>query len=581
MKHFREPVFGEKAPRPRKPILTTLLFMLMLTAVSLTGGLLYLRAQALPAAFIPQTSVIFDTHGEIIDTMYKGQNRHVVALDDISPYLVKATLAIEDHRFFQHAGIDFRGIARAAMTDLKSMDKVEGASTITQQLARNLYLSQERTWTRKIKEALYSLQLEMEYSKEEILTKYLNQIYYGHAAYGIEAAANLYFGKHAKDLTLAESALLAGVPKGPKYYSPYLNLQNAKARQKTVLATMVRYHYISQEDADKALAEELRFQPLKDGHPSRAPYFRDYIRREAVEQLGISEQMFDEGGIRIYTTLDLRMQEAAEAAVANHIDKTGDLEVALIAIDPRTGAIKAMVGGKDYEQNQYNRVFATTRQPGSSFKAILYLAALEEGAITPATMFKSEPTAFAYDDGRKMYMPSNFDDQYPYKDIGLREAISHSDNIYAVHTIMQIGPERVIDMARKLGITSPLKPLPSLALGAFPVSPFEMASAFAVIANQGLFVKPQAIQKIVDGKGHVLYEAKKRQERVVDAAHAYVLTNLLESVFAPGGTGARVSSMLNRPVAGKTGTTDTDAWMVGFTPELVTAVWVGHDQGKK
>ncbi len=562
--------------------ITTVLFSFAVFAViALAVGLLYLRAQALPVASVPQTSEIYDIHGDVIDTMYRGQNRQLVSLDQISPYLVQATLSIEDHRFYEHPGIDMRGLARAVMVDISHMAKIQGASTITQQLARNLYLTHERSWSRKIKEALYTIQLEMQYSKDQILQKYLNEIYYGHAAYGIQAASKMYFGKDAKDLTLAESSLLAGVPKGPKYYSPYMNFANAKKRQKTVLQAMVNFGYVTKQAADEAYNTPLDLQPLTGDKPSQAPFFRDYVKQQVMDKIGLSEKDFEEGGIKIYTTLDLKTQQIAEQTVHKYIDEQGELQAALVAIDPRTGYIKAMVGGKDYNENQFNRVLATTRQPGSSFKAILYLAALEQNDFTAATQFKSEPTAFTYDDGRQTYMPSNFGNEYLHKYISLRQAIARSDNIYAVNTIMKVGPQKVIDMARKLGITSPMKPLPSLALGTFPVSPLEMASAFGTIANKGVHTEPSAILKITDAAGNILYQAQPKQEQAVDEAHTYVLTNLLESVFDPGGTGYRVASMLKRPVAGKTGTTDTDAWMVGFTPELATAVWVGYDKNRK
>lgn len=551
----------------------------LLCAAIMAGSLLYLRGQSLPVSYTPQTTTIFDANGEVIDSLYNGQNRNVVALNQISPFLIQATLAIEDHRFFDHYGIDFRGLARAVVTNVQHMNKSQGASTITQQLARNLYLTHEKTWNRKIKEAAFAIQLEMELSKEEILEKYLNQIYYGHATYGIEAAAQLYFAKPASELTLAESALLAGVPKGPYYYSPYMNEENALARQRLVLDKMAEVGLITQHKAEEAKEEQLVFQKLEGNSPAEAPYFRDYVRQIAVRELGIDEQMFEEGGLSIYTTLDLRMQHIAEQAV---LDNLGDreLQAALVAIDPRNGYIRAMVGGKNYAENQFNRVFATTRQPGSSFKPFVYLTALETNQFTAMTKYLSEPTAFTYDEGRKIYQPSNFGDRYPNEEIDMREAISKSDNIYAVHTILDVGAERVIETAKRLGIDGPMQPLPSLALGTFPVSPFEMASAFGTFANEGIRQKPIAITRIENSAGQVLYEAEPLSEQVVDPAYAYVLTHFMQSIFSPGGTGARVAPMLKRPVAGKTGTTDSDAWMVGYTPELSTAVWVGYDQGR-
>ncbi|MBW7477775.1 PBP1A family penicillin-binding protein [Paenibacillus oenotherae] len=546
------------------------------------GFLFYLHNQALPASSISQTSQMLDLRGNVLDTFHAGENRQSVPLQAISNYLLEATLAIEDQRFYEHLGFDLKGMGRAALVNIEHMKAKQGASTLTQQLARNLYLTHERTWKRKFKEAMYTIQLEMQYSKDEILALYLNQIYYGHGAYGAEAASQLYYGKHAKDLTLAESAMLAGIPKGPKYYSPYLDMKNAKDRQKVILQTMAEQGIIEQADANAAAAEILKIQPLGSStQDGIAPYFRDYVRYIAVDKLGIDERLLSEGGIRIFTTLDPDAQLAAEEAVAKGIPANSEQQAALISIDPRTGYIKAMVGGRDYKSNQFNRVFAKTRQPGSSFKPIVYLTALQDGAMTPVSRYKSAPTVFTYDEGRKTYAPKNYNDKYANDYIDMRQAIASSDNIYAVNTMMAVGPDKVIEMARRLGIDSPMKPVPSMALGTFPVSPFEMASAFGTIAAGGVRAEPTAILRIEDSKGEVLYEAAKSPQQVVDAAHAYILTSLMESVFDTGGTGNRVSAALKRPVAGKTGTTANDAWLVGYTPELATAVWVGYDKGRE
>lgn len=523
--------------------------------------------------------MLFDINGATIDAGGNGQNRQIVPLSDISPYLVQATLAIEDQRFYKHFGIDLKSIARATLVNIEHMSKVQGAGTITQQLARNLYLSHERTWTRKLKEMMYAVQLEFKFSKDDILEKYLNQIYYGHSTYGIEAAASLFFGKHAKDLSLAESALLAGVPKGPRYFSPYYDETKALERQKLVLNAMVSNGFITREEADAAGQEALAFQPLESRKASAASYFRDYVHAQAIERLGMTEDEFDQSGLRIYTTLDLQTQKLAEDIVARKMAGTGELQAALVAIDPRTGFIKAMVGGKDYKTNQFNRAVSGMRQPGSAFKPIVYLTALENG-FTALTQFRSEPTVFTYDEGRQTYMPSNFNDQYENDWIDMRRAIAKSDNIYAVHTILQLGADKVIETAKRIGVQSSLKPLPSLALGTFPTSPLELAAAYSTIANQGERIEPTAILRIEDAAGRVLYEAKPKVEQAASPAASYVLTHLMESVFEEGGTGARVGALIKRPVAGKSGSTDSDSWMVGFTPELAAAVWVGYDKGR-
>lgn len=573
---------GKKPPR-RKWLFFKLILSTGLLALFAMGILLlYLYQSDLPLADSDRNSQLLDQNGKSIAVFSSGErNRVSVALDEVSPLLIQATLAVEDRQFYDHVGFDIKGMARALFVNLQKMDKVQGASTLTQQLARNLYLSHERTWSRKIKEAMYTAQLEMKYSKDEILQMYLNEIYYGGGAYGIEAASQMYFGKSAKDLNLAESSILAGVPKGPTYYSPYNHMKNAKDRQKTVLSALVTTGGITQGQADEAYSEMLNFKSQKQRITAdQAPYFRDYVRNVVVHELGFDEDLLEHGGLNIYTTLDMDAEKAAEAAIASELGGSPDLEAALVSIDPRNGHIKALVGGVNYAQSQYNHVFATTRQPGSSFKPIMYLSALSSGKMTSVSKFSSQPTLFHYDDNRKTYSPKNFGDKY-LGDIDMRRAIAASDNIYAVNTILTVGAEQVIELGRKMGITSAMTPVPSLALGTSPVSPFEMASAFAVISNQGKRIKPVAVLKITDDQGHTLYEAPSpHEEKVVEPAAAYVLTHLLESVFETGGTGNRVSANILRPVAGKTGTTSTDAWLVGYTPELSTAVWVGYDKGK-
>ncbi|MFC5529072.1 transglycosylase domain-containing protein [Cohnella yongneupensis] len=577
----------EHSPKPRPVSRWTKLrrrlgWLTLFSLLLLSGcGFYMLRYGALPAGAIMQSTQIIDSEGVVLASVQGGVNRQIVKLADISPWLVKATVAIEDRRFYEHAGVDLHGLARAAWVDMRHMSKQQGASTLTQQLARNLYLSHERTWTRKIKEAWYAARLEQTYSKDEILELYLNQIYYGHGAYGAEAAAKLYFNKPAKQLSIAESALLAGIPKGPRYYSPHLHPEESKARRQQVLEALLETRQITAQQAEKSAAKPLGIRALPEEQVSAAPYFADYVKKIAIEKLGIDERLINEGGLRIYTTLDARVQRQAEAAVKQGLPAgESELQAALIAIDPRNGYIKAMVGGRNYRRNQYNRVFASSRQPGSSFKPIMYATALEQHAITAATRFRSEPTLFYFDGNRQIYRPSNYNNRYFNGEIGLRQAIAASDNIFAVNTIMQVGPEQVIGMARKLGIHSPLNAVPSLALGTFPVSPFEMASAYSVFAGQGRKAEPIAITRILDAKGRVIYEAHPSTTEVLSPALAYVTTHLLESVFDRGGTGHRVSSLLKRPVAGKSGTTDSDAWFVGYTPELTTAVWVGYDRGR-
>ncbi|WP_160034307.1 transglycosylase domain-containing protein [Paenibacillus sp. An7] len=545
--------------------------------------LVYLYATSLPLADNDHNSRLFDIDGEVIATFSpEGKDSIPVKLDQVAPTLTQATISVEDRKFYSHYGFDWKGVARAILVNIKEMNMSQGASTITQQLARNLYLSHEKTWSRKIKEAIYTAQLEMKYTKDEILQMYLNEIYYGHGAYGIESAAQMYFGKSAADLNLAESAMLAGIPKGPTYYSPYNNMKKAKDRQKVVLNSMVTTGSITQEEADEAYNEMLDIKPKSQPKTNeKASYFRDYIRNVVVNDLGIDSAKLEHGGLNIYTTLDMKMQDAAEDAIANGMGKESDLEVGLVSVDPRNGYVKAMVGGTDYNTSQYNHALADNRQPASSFKPIMYLAAISSKQMTAISQFDSKPTVFKYDNDRKTYEPKNFGDKY-LGPIDMRKAIAVSDNIYAVSTLMQIGTDPVIEMAKKLGITSSLNPVPSLALGTSPVSPFEMASAYSVLANEGLRNAPIAVLKITDAADRIVYKVPEQTpEQVVDTASAYVVTSLLESVFDTGGTAHRVADKIKRPVAGKTGTTSSDAWLVGYTPELSTAVWVGYDNNQE
>lgn len=539
--------------------------------------LLYLKSRPLPPPNIPMTTKIYDIHGDLIDQLDKGEHRDPIQLKDMPHHLIQATLAAEDQTFYHHFGLSLRGIARATLVNLREMRIAQGASTITQQLARNLYLTSDRTWSRKWREAILAIQLELHFSKDEILEMYLNEVYYGNGAYGIQRAALTYFGKPAKKLTLAESAFLAGLPRGPKWYSPYTSLERAKRRQHAILDTMVKAGWITKAQADQAKSQQIVLIPKPKPSPSKAPYFRDYILQTAIHRYGLKESELRGGGLRIYTTLDLNMQRQAEKAMNQFLGKKEGLQGALLAIDPENGHIRAMVGGKDYQKSQYNRVFAR-RQPGSSFKPFLYLAALEK-RMTPVTRLESKPTSFTYDGG--IYRPANFRNQYAGRPITMREAIARSDNIYAVHTHFLIGRDQLVETAKRLGFTAPFKPIPSLALGSVPVSPYEMTRAYATLASGGVYTEPVGILKIVDARGNTIVESQPDQKRVASEAETFVLTQLLRSVFDSGGTGHRVKQLFPRPSAGKTGSTDWDGWLAGYTPDLAATVWVGYDRAKK
>lgn len=560
-------------------IVVSFIFLIVFAWASLWA---YAKILGPPPIKVSQTTLFYSSNGKVFSEMeHNSQNRFWEPMKHIADPLAKATVAVEDRHFYKHHGFDIKRIAGSALADVTTLSKAQGASTITMQLARNLYLSNDKTWKRKFMEAFYTMRLEESYSKRTILEGYLNTIYYGHGAYGAEAASRYYFGKHAKDLSLAEASLLAGVPKGPSYYAPDNHFANAKKRQQIVLQSMVESGYITKQEADQAYQEPLHILKEHPEQTSVAPYFQDAVMKELRDQLHLDEKTIATGGLKIYTTLDLKAQKEAEAEVKNVISPSSQIEAALVAMDPKTGAVKALVGGRDYMKDQYNYAVTAKRQPGSSFKPFLYYAALRNG-FTPSTTLKSEPTTFTYDHGKKTYAPENYGGYYAYGPITLMQALALSDNIYAVKTHMSIGMNKLVNAAEKMGITSPLAPIPSLALGTKEVSVLEMARAYSTIATAGARVSPHYITKIVDRQGNVVYRWEPKKEQVLNKATTFVLSQLMTGIFDPklNGystvTGASVRHVLTHKVAAKTGSTNTDSWMIGFTPQLTTAVWVGY-----
>ncbi|MFC7391903.1 transglycosylase domain-containing protein [Scopulibacillus cellulosilyticus] len=546
----------------------------------------FAKIQGPPPITVPQTTRIYDTNHHLIGKVeHENENRTWVNLDDISKPLINATISIEDKRFYQHHGFDMRRLAGAVLADIKSFSKQQGASTITMQYARNLYLGHEKTWMRKITEALYTMRLEMNYPKNKILEGYLNTIYYGHGAYGIEAAAKYYFNKDADELTLSEASLLAGIPKGPSYYSPYNNFKRAKMRQKLVLQSMVNNGYITKSAALSAYQAPIHLVHKHKAIKRTAPYFQDAVENVLKNQLHIDKKTLAAGGLKVYTTLNNSAQKKAEYWVKQIINPASDIQTALVAMNPQNGAVEAMVGGRDYHKSAYNRAVQAMRSPGSSFKPFLYYAALRDG-FTPSTTLRSEPTTFTYNKGKSKYSPSNFGGYYANGPITLAKALALSDNIYAVKTHLSIGMDQLVKTARKVGITSPLAEIPSLALGSKPVSVLEMAGGYSAIANGGAKVTPHYITKIVNQKGDTIYEWHPQKEQVLNKATTFVLSQLMTGVFDKklNGyskvTGASVANELTHKIAGKSGSTAADSWMIGFTPHLVSAVWVGYDKGQ-
>ncbi len=546
----------------------------------------YAKLQGPPALAVPQSTLYYSDDGTVIGESHSGQKRYWVALKDVSPHLIDATISIEDKSFFTHSGFDYKRIAGAALADLKAMSKVQGASTITQQYARNLYLAHEKTWKRKAVEALYTLRLEMNYSKDEILEGYLNTIYYGNGAYGVQAASRYYFGKDAKDLTLAEASMLAGIPKGPNIYSPFASLEKAKQRQQTVLYTMKVNGFIDDLTAQKAQIEKLK---LVGNHQNdqlgKAPYFQDAVRNALKNSLNFDDRTISLGGLKVYTTLNLEHQEIAEKSISKMISADSEIQAGFIAMDPKNGYVKALVGGRNYDESPFNRAVQAVRQPGSTMKPILYYAALENG-FTPSTTMKSQLTTFKFDDGRSEYTPHNFNNKYAEEDITMAQALALSDNVYAVKTHLFLGEETLIETARRFGIKSKMTNVPSLALGTSGVRVSEMAGAYSILANGGKKVEPVLIKKVENHKGEVIYEYKGEEEEVLKPELASVMTHMLTGIFDKklngysSVTGSTLIKKMTRPYAAKSGTTETDSWMIGYAPQLVSAVWTGYDKGK-
>ncbi|WP_080872311.1 transglycosylase domain-containing protein [Oceanobacillus timonensis] len=529
-------------------------------------------------------AVYYDREGEVIEDTF-GDSYEWVSLEDIDASAIQATMVIEDNRFFDHNGLDFFRIAKSLWNNFVTGSLKEGASTITQQYARNLYLSAEKTWSRKLQEAFYAIRLEMFYSKEEILEGYMNTIYYGHGAHGIEAASNYFFGKPAYQLSLAEASMLAGIPKGPTYYSPLNHLENATDRQHLILRRMLENELITEAEYTEAINEALSYQqeePVED----EASFFKEEALKEAAAILDKDVEEIKLGGYQLHTTLNSDYQQEMELAASETIDEESDLEAAGISIVPQTGEIAAMLGGTDYKESSYNRAMDAKRMPGSTFKPILYYAALENG-YTASTTLTSEATTFELADG-STYKPSNFNGYYADAPITLAEAIALSDNIYAVKTALYVGGERFLKTAEKFGIESDLQNVPSLALGTSSVSVMELTNAYARLANGGKAVTPYLIEKITDADGKTLYtHAKQEGESVLDEKKAFILTQLLTGMFDEtlnnytSVTGASLQSQLTDIYAGKSGTTDFDSWMMGYSPVVSTGIWVGYDDHRE
>lgn len=504
-------------------------------------------------------------------------------IDAISPYLKNATLSIEDRHFYTHGGFDYLRIGKAMFNNIKSGKTTEGASTITQQYAKNLFLDFDKTWKRKITEAWLTVRLEVHYDKDKILEGYLNTINYG-GVFGIANASEYYFGKDALDLNLAEASMLAGIPNWPSRYSPYIDYEASKERQLVVLNSMVRDNYITKEEADNAYNEELNFVTKSTRKElDSVRYFRDSVISELNKISSIPNSLLTTGGLKIYTTFDPKAQEAIESTINQYIKS--DIQVASIIMEPNTGAVLGLTGGVDYSKSQFNRATSSNRSVGSTIKPFLYYAALENG-FTPSTTFTSEPTTFVFAENQT-YSPTNYNDKYANKEISLAAAIAYSDNIYAVKTHLFLGENTLVETLKRVGITANLDSIPSLALGSQAISLIDMTSAYSTLANEGYKVKPYFINKVEDINGNVLYEYEPVKEAILNKSLVYVLDELLANTANPNfidysyPTSYMMMNRITKKYGIKTGTTEVDHLIIGFNKDAVVSIWSGYDDNRK
>jgi penicillin-binding protein 1A len=582
----KEKVTPRRRRRVRKRRLAALLLVLFVTAaISFSFGLMRAVASEIPtldpaAQHSEVDSVVYASNGKSVLAVLRGdESRVLVGTDDIAPIMRQAIVSVEDQRFFEHNGVDVHGIGRALWEDVRQKGIVEGGSTITQQFVKNAYIRNERTFARKIREAALAWQLEQRWSKDRILTAYLNTIYFGHGAYGIQQAAHAYFKKSASELTLPDAALLAGIPSDPSLYDPAANPRDARLRRHHVLELMFEQGKITKRQFARANKAEL---PAPEdirlpGTRGPAPYFVNYVKDQLVAHYGAG-RVFG-GGLHVTTTIDLGLQLKARAAIEQVLRNPSGPAAALVAIDPHTGAVKAMFGGRNFRRSQFNLAAQAKRQPGSAFKPIVLASAMNEG-ISPITEIESKPVSI--DAGDRIWKVTNYDHTYLGR-VSISRAIVSSDNSVFAQLTDIVGPNEIVKTAHSLGIRSQLQPYFSIGLGSAAVSPLEMARAYATLANDGRRIDGSELgntPRVVESVDHVrsghVDDNGPIPKQVLDEGHAELITSILQNVVREG-TGRR-ASIPGLEIAGKTGTTDNygDAWFVGYTPDLVVAVWVGY-----
>lgn len=563
-----------------KLVKVAFVFMIVMT-IFFVG--LYLYAVSLPKININNVNniSIYDKENDII---FSGNgNKEWISLNNISNYLIDATISTEDKRFYNHPGFDILRIAKSMYVNVTTKNLSQGASTITQQLARNLFSNFDKTWRRKLKEAWYAFRIEIYYSKDEILEAYLNTINYGNGVLGIENASYYYFNKSAKDLSLAEASMLAGIPKAPNAYSPLNDSETAKKRQGIILNYMVKNKKISEKEAEDAYDIELKYIGKKQKlNLSTLMYYKDAVVNELNSIKSIPDSYIN-SGLKVYTSLDINAQTILENSMKNNINDD-KLQVASIMMKPDNGAIIALIGGTDYLKTEYNRALYSKRQVGSTMKPILYYAALENG-FTASTNFLSQATTFTFSDN-DTYTPQNYGAIYPNHDISMAAAIAYSDNIYAVKTHLFLGEEVLVNTAKRIGINETLEKIPSLPLGTEELNIIDYVGGYATFANGGYKIKPHLIEKVLDCNDNVLYEFKEEKEPVLNSSIVYILNDLMTGTYDltmidynyPT-CGSLVNKITNK-YAIKTGTTDTDSWTIGYNKDILIGVWNGYDDAK-
>ena len=528
-----------------------------------------------------QSYYLYDNKEEMVF----NNNNKWISLDKISPYLIDATISTEDKHFYHHIGFDYLRIAKALITNIVSSSLSEGASTITQQYARNLFLNYDKTWERKIDEAMLAIELEVHYTKDEILEGYLNTINYG-GIFGIENASWYYFNKSASDLTLAEASMLAGIPQAPAKLSPINNEENAKKRQNVVLELMVNNKKITENDKIVAYNTPLEYVGKTDDNDiTSLLYYRDAVIEELNDIETIPSSLIKTGGLKIYTTLNKEAQVDLENAVKDNIKEGSELQLAGIMIDPNNGEVMALLGGTDYSKSQYNRAINAKRQVGSTMKPFLYYAALESG-FTSASSFISEATTF-YFANNKTYSPKNYNDHYANGPLSMTAAIAYSDNIFAVKTHLFLGEETLVNMVNRLGINSNMSAIPSLALGTKEISLMEMVCGYGAFASQGYKVDSHFIKRVEDSKGNIIYEYKEEKDLILNPSLTYILSEMLTSTYDTAFISYNYPTLISllpkitHKYSIKTGTTDSDMLIIGYNKNAVLGIWTGYDDNRK